>query len=192
LQETVVYFGGSFGRDSLAAVGSFNTTKVLDPAHADSARCQPGETPLACEYRQQQPSVALILLGTGDQHSWQGFEGRYRQIVEYTLQQGVIPVLITKADDLESLENTAPPGYINSVIRRLSGEYAVPLLDLRQAVDPLPGRGLLPDGFHYNAPGDGQSASFTEGHLDYGFNVRNLSGLQALDTLRRRVMYDAP
>jgi hypothetical protein len=192
LLNTVVYFSGSFGRDSVSAVGSFNTSKVLDPAYADPARCLSGESPLVCEYRLQRPSVALILLGTGDQHTWQGFEARYRQIVEYSLQQDIIPVLITKADDLESLENTAPPGYTNAVIQRLSLEYHVPLLDLRQALDPLPNRGLLPDGFHYNAPGDGQSANFTNGYLDYGFNMRNLTGLQMLDTLRRQVMYDAP
>jgi hypothetical protein len=192
LQDTITYFGGSFARDSVAAYGGFNTAKVLDPANNDPARCQSGESPLACEYRLQRPAAALILLGTGDQHTWTNFEGNYRQIVEHTLAQGIIPVLITKADDLESTENTAPPGYINSIIAQLSGEYRVPLLDLRQAVAPLPNRGLLPDGFHYNYPGDGQFANFTGGYLDYGFNVRNLTGLQMLDTLRRQVMYDAP
>jgi hypothetical protein len=101
-------------------------------------------------------------------------------------------VLITKADDLESLEDGAPAGYINGVIVQMSGDYRVPLLDLRQAIAPLPNRGLLPDGFHYNYPGDGQFANFADGYLDYGFNMRNLTGLQVLDVLRRQVMYDAP
>jgi hypothetical protein len=192
LQGTIDYFRGSFARDSAAAVGGFNTSKVLDPANADGARCQPDESPLECEYRLQRPSIALILLGTGDQHAWQDFEDNYRNIVEQTLDAGIIPVLITKADDLESLENTAPAGYINSVIAQLSREYGVPLLDLRQAVDPLPNRGLLPDGFHYNYPGDGRVADFTGGYLDYGFNMRNLTGLQVLEALRRQVLYDAP
>lgn len=192
LQDTLNYFGGSFARDSVAAVGGFSTAKVLDPAFNDPARCSSSESPLVCEYRLQRPGIALILLGTGDHQIWQGFQDRYRQVVEYTLAQGIIPVLITKADDLESLEDGAPNGYINGVIVQMSGDYRVPLLDLRQAVAPLPNRGLVPDGFHYNYPGDGQSANFTDGYLDYGFNMRNLTGLQVLDALRRQVLYDAP
>lgn len=192
LQDTITYFSGSFARDSVAAVGGFSTARVLDPAFNDPGRCQPGESPLVCEYRLQRPSIALILLGTGDHQIWPGFQDRYRAIVEYTLAQGIIPVLITKADDLESLEDGAPAGYINAVIVQTSSDYHVPLLDLRQAVAPLPNRGLLPDGFHYNYPGDGQFANFTDGYLDYGFNMRNLTGLQALDALRRQVMFDAP
>jgi hypothetical protein len=169
-------------------VGGFSTAKVLDPANAGSG-CAAGETPLACEYRLQKPAVALILLGTGDQHAWHDFEGRYRQIIEYTVKQGIVPVLITKGDNLESTDNNAPVGFINAVIVRLSQEYDVPLLNLRQAVDPLPNRGFKPDGFHYNSPPDGQSANFTGDHLNYGFNVRNLTALQVLDALRRYVLY---
>jgi hypothetical protein len=192
LQDSITYFSGSFARDSVAAVGGFSTAKVLDPAFNDPGRCQSNESPLVCEYRLQRPGIALILLGTGDHQIWQGFSDRYRQIVEYTLAQGILPVLITKADDLESVEDGAPAGYINGVIVQMSSDYHVPLLDLRQAVAPLPNRGLLPDGFHYNYPGDGQFANFTDGYLDYGFNMRNLTGLQVLDALRRQVMYDVP
>jgi hypothetical protein len=188
LDLTIGYFSGSFARDSMAAVGGYSTSKVLDPALA-GAGCNGGETPLACEYRQNRPSAALILLGTGDQHTWQGFEARYRQIVEYTIAQGIVPVLITKADDLETLENTAPQGFINDTIRRLALEYDVPLLDLRLAIDPLPNHGCNPDGFHYNTPPDGQSANFDADHLLYGFNVRNLTALEALDALRKYVLY---
>jgi hypothetical protein len=188
LQPTIGYFKGSFSRHSPAAVGGFSTAKVLDPANADS-RCSAGETPLACEYRLQKPSVALILLGTGDQHDWRNFEARYRKIIEYTLAQGIVPVLMTKVDDLESKEDTAPAGFTNGVIVRLSQEYDVPLLDLRQAEWPLPNHGCKPDGFHYNSPPDGQTANFTGDHLNYGFNVRNLTALQVLDALRRYVLY---
>jgi hypothetical protein len=188
LELTVGYFVGSFSRGSAAAVGGYSTSKVLDPSQADG-RCDAGETPLACEYRLHRPSVALILLGTGDQHTWQGFEARYRQIIQFTIDQGIIPVLITKADDLETLENTAPQGYINSLIRQLAVEYDVPLLDLRAAVESLPNRGCLPDGFHYNSPPDGRTAVFDSAHLQYGYPVRNLTALQALDALRRLVLY---
>jgi len=188
LAPTINYFKGSFSRISSAAVGGFSTAKVLDPAN-DRGPCNGGETPLACEYRVNKPSVALILLGTGDQHSWQGFEARYRTVIEYTIKQGIVPVLITKADDLESKEDTAPVGFTNSTIRRLAQEYDIPLLDLRQAVQSLPNLGCGPDGFHYNSPPDGQTTNFDAAHLTYGFNMRNLTALQALDALRRYVLY---
>jgi hypothetical protein len=188
LEPTIGYFKGSFSRLSDAAVGGYSTAKALDPKQARPG-CAGGETPLACEYRINKPSVALILLGTGDQHSWQGFEARYRTIIEYTIQHGIVPVLMTKADDLESKEDTAPVGFTNDTIRRLALEYDVPLLDLRQAVDPLPNKGCKADGFHYNSPPDGQTANFDAAHMIYGFNMRNLTALQALDALRKYVLY---
>jgi LysM repeat protein len=189
LQDTVAFFRGSFARSqsSPAAVGGFNTTKVLDPGNA-AGGCNRGETPLACEYRITKPSVALILLGTGDQHTWQGFEGRYRQIIEYSIGQGIIPVLLTKGDDLESRDNSAPYGYINAIIARLSREYDVPLLDLRQAIWNLPNHGFNSDGFHYNTPPDGKSCFFSGDPMQYGYTVRNLTALQMLDALRRQVL----
>jgi LysM repeat protein len=187
LQETIDFFRGSFARDRIAARGGFNTTKALDPANAPGG-CGPGESPLVCEVRVNRPSVAFILLGTGDQHTWQGFESRYRQIIEHLINQGVIPVCITKGDDLESTDSQAPYGYINDIIRRLSREYSVPLLDLRQAFSALPNRGFEADGFHINKPPDGQSANFTRGYLSYGYNMYNLTALRALDAIRRQVM----
>ena len=188
LQDTISFFRGSFAQHSPAAVGSFNTSKVLDPAYADPARCRAAESPLACEYRLQRPSVVLILIGTGDHLDWRNFEGRYRRILDYTLAQGIVPVLLTKADDLESKEQGAPYEFTNDVIRRLSREYDLPLLDLRRVVELLPNRGCGPDGFHYNTPPDGRPADFTGGHLSYGYNVRNLTGLLALDEIRRQVL----
>nr|MBP7602175.1 SGNH/GDSL hydrolase family protein [Thermoflexales bacterium] len=152
------------------------------------AGCQPGESPLRCEYRQTRPSVALILIGTGDQHTWQGYEQRYRQILNETIELGIIPVLITKADDLEFKDNSAPFGYLNSIVVRLAGEYGVPLLNFRQVADTLPNKGCIADGFHYNKPGDGQVANFNAAYLQYGYNQRNLTALQVLDLLRRQVI----
>ncbi len=186
LQPTVDFFRGSFAHDSPAAAGGFNTAKVLDPAHAP-AYCN-GQSPLECEYNRTRPSVALILLGTGDQHTWQSFESNYRRIIEISINMGVIPVLITKADDLESRDNNAPYGYINGKIAQLASEYQVPLLNLRQVVQRLPNGGTIGDGFHYNYPSDNRSAWFTPDYLQYGYNQRNLTALQVLDVLRRKVI----
>ncbi|MCL5996461.1 MAG: LysM peptidoglycan-binding domain-containing protein, partial [Chloroflexi bacterium] len=190
LEETIRYFKGSFYFDSAAAVIGFTTANVLDPGSVRSSECAPGESPLVCEYRRKRPSVALILLGTNDCYDWGAFERRYRSIVEYTIEQGIIPVLITKADDLEAERSSAQSGYINAVIAQISREYGVPLLDLRAALANTPNRGLGKDGYHYNMPPDGRSTDLTGDHLNYGFPMRNLTALQVLDALRRSVLID--
>ncbi|MCS6774838.1 MAG: LysM peptidoglycan-binding domain-containing protein [Thermoflexales bacterium] len=186
LQATVDFFRGSFAQDSPAAAGGFNTAKVLDPSQAPPS-CG-GQSPLLCAYSRIRPSVALILLGTGDQHTWQSFEANYRRIVDLTINAGVIPVLITKGDDLECRDNNAPCGFINAKIAQIAAEYQVPLLNLRQVVQTLPNRGMTEDGFHYNFPPGDRSAWFTPEYLSYGYTQRNLTTLQTLDVLRRRVL----
>jgi hypothetical protein len=181
LQSTVDFFKGSFAQNSPAAKGGFNTGSVLGPGTC-------GDTNLACAYNNARPSVALILLGTGDQHSWQSFEERYRQIVAYTIQRGIIPVLITKADDLECRDNNAPCGFINSKIATTASQFQVPLLNLRQIVERLPNGGCTGDGFHYNFPPGDRSAWFTPEYLQYGYTQRNLTALQTLDVIRRKVI----
>ncbi len=182
LQETVEHFRGSFGRTSQAAFGGFGTEKMLAP----NSGC--GRSALECELSSHRPVVALILLGTGDQHSWQTFEGRYRKIIETTISFGVIPILQTKGDDLECRDNSAPCGTINGIIVKLAREYGVPLLDLRRAINNLPNRGMTADGFHFSFPPDDHPAHFGENYLAYGFNMRNLTALRALDAVRRQII----
>ena len=188
LADTIKFFKGSFRFTTVAAVVGIDTIRMMDPSKADPMRCLPGETLLACEYRRKRPSVALILLGTNDTGNWQNFEANYRRIVEYTISKGIVPILTTKGDDLESTRYNGPSGAINAVIIKLSREYGVPLLDLHSVVTQLPSGGFGTDGFHYNVPPDAQTANFTGTHLNYGYTIRNLTSLQALDAVRRLVI----
>ena len=160
----------------------------MSPARADPAKCQAGESPLLCEYRRKRPSVALILIGTNDTMNWKAFEANLRPIIETTIALGIVPVLLTKGDDLESTKYQGPAGYMNSVIERLSQEYGVPLLDLHQVNTKLPNSGFGSDGFHFNTPPDGRTAFFTRDHMDYGYTIRNLTALQMLDAVRRLIL----
>ena len=186
LRDTMDWFRGSFGRTSACAYGGFNTTRALDPGEARGG-CG-GRSPVECELNNARPAVSLVLLGTGDQHAWQGFEARYRKIIELHIAYGVVPILQTKGDDLECRDNNAPCGYINGVIVRLAREYGVPVLDLRRALNNLPSRGMVSDGFHYNTSPNSRPASFVGGDLAYGFNMRNLTSLRALDAVRRQII----
>jgi len=52
----------------------------------------------------------------------------------------------------------------------------------------LPGGGCQGDGFHYSlAPGD-KNAWFTLENMQYGYTQRNLTALQTLDVLRRKII----
>ncbi len=183
LQETIDYFAGSWSRSSQAVRGGFNAASILSPFWADTSVCESGESPLACELRLHRPSFAIISLETwweGDPHRYERY---YRQIVEYTLSQGVVPILATKADNLEG------DWRINAAVGRIAYEYDVPLWNFWAAVQPLPGHGLLSDGFHL---------TFDLNYFDEPARMRaawpwrNLTALQALDAVRRAVAAAEP
>lgn len=179
LQSTIVYYQGSFSRQSLAVKDGFNVAAVVSPLRADPKQCNAGESPLACEYRLNRPSVALISMETNfNQRSADDYGKYMRQIVEYTISQGIVPVLGTKADNLEG--NYA----INAEIAVIANEYDIPMWNYWAASYPLPNHGFdtdLNDGFHL---------SFSRNFFDQHKNMlsawpwRNLTALQVLDAMR--------
>ncbi len=155
LQPTLARYNRSIGRVSLAARGGYGTAAMFDPVWADPALCRAGEGPFTCELRISNASIVLIELGTGDQFAWKTFEANYRPLLQAALDASVLPVLVTKADDLEAQDN-APSDYINGVIRRLAISYGVPLLDFSSAARALPNDGLVDEGnadFHLSPAG---------------------------------------
>lgn len=176
LQDTIDYYSGSFSRQSLAVRGGFNAAAILSPFWADPDQCESGESPLACELRLNRPSLAIISLETWWEGAPENYERYYRQVVEYTISQGVVPILATKADNLEG------DWAINQAIARVAREFDVPLWNFWAAVQPLPGHGLLEDSFHL---------TFDYNFFDEPVRMRaawpwrNLTALQTLDTLRR-------
>ena len=157
LQATVQQFARSFGRVSLAAKGGFGSASMMDPSWADGGLCaaKDGEGPFACELRISNASIVFISLGTQEQYNWKDFEKNSRPIIEHALARKVLPVLVTKADDIET-EADAPKGYINDIVRKLAKEYNVPLVDFYAATRELPWGGLIDEGgknFHQSYMG---------------------------------------
>ncbi len=155
LQAIVTRFSRSFGRVSLAAQGGFGAHSMMDPTWADGALCGTKQGPFECELWVSRASIVFIALGTQEQYTWQSFERHYRPMIEHALGKGTLPVLVTKADDIETSAG-APSGYINAVIRKLAQEYQVPLLDFWAATRELPNNGLVDEGdkdFHLSAAG---------------------------------------
>ncbi len=155
LLASISRFGKSFPHWSIAAKGGFRASSLLDVSWADPAECRAGENPLTCELRRSNAGFAFIELGTGDQFLWKEFDKNYRAILDTTLRYGVLPIAVTKADNLEA-QAGAPNHAINDTIRKLAAEYGVPLLDFWQAAQGLPNGGLIDEGnadFHLSPAG---------------------------------------
>ena len=169
LEDTIRQFRGSYNRDGNAVKGGFNAASVLSPLWADPSNCLAGETPLECEIREHNPSFMIISLEVW----WEGrtverYESYMRQIIETAMQAGVVPVLSTKADNVEGDHS------INYTTAKLAYEYDIPLWNFWLAVQPLDYRGIDParDQFHITKE---------------AWNVRSYTALQTLDNLYRAV-----
>ena len=180
LQDVIDYFAGSFGRESIAVRRGLHAWSVDDPLWADKTYCQANETVLACEFRLHKPSLLLIRLGSNDVGVPESFRQSMGTIVQYAIDNGVIPVLGTKADRNEGGDIN------NAIIREIAAQYQVPLWDFDAVANTIPGRGLSEDNVHmtffyshdYTDP-----TAFQTGH-----GVHNLTALILLDELWKQVL----
>jgi len=186
LQGTIDHFGASLALDSLAAYDGLVTGAVLDPTFANPLACQPGESPLRCEYRVHRPSVAVIMFGAQDLlfTPAEQFERNLRQIVHETIQAGVIPLLSTFPGNLALWEQSIR---YNQIVVRVALDYEVPLMNLWLALEALPHHGLNEDGRHLSLPYT-DSGDLAPANLQRGYPLRNLVTLQALDAVWRGAM----
>ena len=183
LQAAIDHFSGSHGRQGLGVRRGFHSWTVTDPAWADKSVCLANESPVACEIRVHNPSVMLVRLGSNDAGVPAGFEQNLRQVIDIAVENGVIPVLGTKADRFEGSNIN------NEILRRLAVEYQLPLWDFDLVASTIPGRGLDVDGVHlttfyahdYTSP-----AAFQRGH-----GLHNLTALMVLDAIWRQVLLEA-
>ena len=172
----------SFNNPGLATASGFNTASVLDSIWADPTWCDADESPLACEYRQTQPIFSLIMFGTNDVMFFEAdlFDFYMREIIIATIENGTVPVLYTIPTRPEFPEKTY---LFNQVIIKLAQDYDLPLVNLWLAIQELPNEGVDPvEPIHLSIPSDEQAGDFTT-NLEYGYTVRNLVTLQALDIL---------
>jgi hypothetical protein len=168
LQKTIDNFAGFFNTDGQAVKGSFTPATVLSPLWANPKVCKSGEDPLECELNITRPSIVFISFEVW----WNGrnpetYQWYMRQVIETVIAHGAVPILATKADNMEG-DNS-----INLSTARLAYEYDLPLWNFWLAVQLLPYHGLDPvrnDGFHISTA---------------GWNSRSFTGLQALDSIWR-------
>ncbi len=178
LQESIDRYAGSFARHGIATHHGLHSWTVFDPMWANEEWCLPGEHLLACEVRLNNPGVLFVRLGSNDAGAPAGFRFNVKEVIEFALDNGIIPIIGTKADRFEgSNEN-------NDILRALAAEYHVPLWEFDRLAETLPGRGLDDDGIHLvieDLPHDfTDPAAFQRGHA-----MQDLSALVVLDQIRR-------
>lgn len=186
LQESINFFdNGAFVRNSLAAESGFNAAAVLDAIWAPSGTCIPNESPLACEYRVANPSIAIIMYGSLDVQLYgaDAFQGYLSQVVQVTINHGVIPVLTTFPNGADYYPSQAEQ--FNSVIRSIAATEQIPLIEFRNPALNLPNRGVGDDKFHLSMNGVSYYIALNGEQNQYGLTLRNMLTLQALDDLRR-------
>ena len=165
LWNVIEYFGTSFDRWAVTARGGFTAASILNALQADPEECKPGETPLTCEFRLNNPAFVLITLETWlDPDTIDRYEIYLREIIETVIEKGAVPILLTKAD---SSELRGEKHVINPVIVNLAYEYQVPVVNFWKSAQYLPNYGIDPDreGFHLSQA---------------GYNLKNTLALRAL------------
>ncbi len=140
-QQTVDQFKGYFNRDSLAFGQGLNVAAALSALHADPNNCQSGENPIQCELRVINPAYAFIRFERWypDITPPETYEKYLRQIIDQVIEHGTVPILMTKADNVEGGQQ------INQIIANLAYEYDIPLYNWWKAAQALPNKGLDPE-----------------------------------------------
>lgn len=181
LQPTIDHFSGHFARYGVAAKNGLHSWSVFDPLWADKEWCEPNEDVLNCEFRLNNPSIIFVRLGANDAGAPSGYRYNMKQVVETSIANGVIPVLVTKADRFEGEGNIN-----NNILRELAVEFNVPVLEFDIVAGTLPNRGLKPNDVHMEemiAPHD-----FTVSEtMQSGHAVHDLIALMMLDELRQEM-----
>jgi GDSL-like Lipase/Acylhydrolase family/Bacterial SH3 domain len=190
LRSVVSYFAGSFGRGSAAAGNGWGADRIIEPGYSNPGLCG-NDTPLVCEYKHNKPAVALIMIGTNDAGGVEPgvYAANLRQIVQISIDMGVIPVLTTIPPKHLDSWNDARIDEWNNIIRATARQYDIPLLDYWYALQKLPNQGISPDGVHPSEPPGQATGYFTAANLKYGYTMRNLSALLMLDALWHQVLY---
>jgi len=175
LQPTIDYYQGSYSRKSLAVKGGFNVAAILSPLRADPKSCNKNESPLDCELRVWKPSVVFVSMETWwSEKPEEEYDKYMRRVIERILETGAVPIIATKADNLEGDHG------INATIAQIAYDYDIPLWNFWAAVQPLPNHGLSSDHFHL---------TFARNFFDDPVRMksawpwRNLTALQTLDTV---------
>jgi hypothetical protein len=127
-----------------------------------------------CEIRLNNPSVAILMLGTNWKAEPEEFDTRLRYVVGYLIERNILPVIVTKADSYGDTEDFP----LNAIMAQVAYDYDIPLWNFWLAVQEMPHGGLDPYdpfGFHL-AP--------------RAFPIKRMTGVQTIDAVLMGVLRD--
>jgi hypothetical protein len=184
LAETAQYFGAnSFVERSITANDGMHSAALVDPTWANPAYCDEWESPLQCEFRLRQPSIAIFLMGIVDLsgYSVEQFDLYMRRAVRETIEAGVVPVLNTFPSVTEELELR-----FNNVILDIAEDEQIPVINFWLAARALPNNGLDDDNVHLSGYRSWATRVDFDGVNEWreAIVLRNLITLQTLDVIR--------
>jgi hypothetical protein len=196
--DVIGYFLSGIARDgnnsfmnwSLAAGNGWGADRIIQPGFANQGICG-NDSPLVCEYKVVKPSVALIMVGTNDSGgiSPEAFKANLDQIIQISIDMGVIPIISTIPPKLNDAWNRDRANQWNGIIRATARQWDVPLWDYWAALQAAPNQGISADGIHPSVPPSGKTCDFSSDGLQYGYTIRNLTALQVLDSIWRLAIY---
>jgi hypothetical protein len=179
LTDTMPDGAASFNRSSAAA----KVSMTADWATSGSP------SPLRKEIDAVSPQFAVIMYGANDAGGYgtlYNILGPYmrnmRKIVDSCIASGIVPILTATCPKLDKMDVTLAMCHL---IRCLAQQYQTPFIDYHRAMMPLPNRGLGSDGVHPTTMDYNKHCWLTPEGLKYGYNMRNLLTLQALDRVYR-------
>jgi hypothetical protein len=144
------------------------------------------------------PSLALVHYGANDMQMGVTYAaalpGYYRNmsaLLDTLIDRGVVPVVFGLSRRKDSPAADLWVQTYNAVARALAQARLIPFIDLHHALEALPNHGVSGDGLHLSAAPQG-ACELTPDGLQYGYNVRNLIALEALDRLRAALVDGHP
>lgn len=158
LRETIDNFQGSFSRKGAAVENGLSAPAALSPLWSDEIICENYESPVDCEIRIHRPSIVFINLGTNTasglgEHSYEYY---LRLVVDKVVINGAVPILSTKADNIEGDYS------INRATAQVAYDYDVPLWNFWSIAQDLLYEGLDPEKNNvYLTPDGFERHSFT-------------------------------
>lgn len=161
-----------FERESATAISGWHAGRALegDPP------------PIEVEVETILPGLAVVMYGTNDANivSDDTYGRNMLDLADYLLDRGVVPIFtsIMPRDDSELADARVP--LFNLIVRGIAQARGFPFVDFHRELMMLADHGLAGDDIHPSTY-PGGACVFTSEGLAYGYNVRNLITIEALD-----------
>lgn len=193
LSPVIDRFGPSTAGGSIAAQVGMGSFTMFDPMWADPARgCQPGEGPLACEYRVKQPGIAFIMFGPNDVRAISAdvYAQEMERIIIASLDSGVIPVVSTFA--VHPNDPFQPQALLfNKRLIEVASRHQIPLINLWAATRVLPNYGLDTDNVHLTMSGNDQLYYDSGNDAFSGVALHNLLSIATLQLIVEKLRVES-